>query len=155
MSAPLPTSLCPNTALIPAFELVAVCDLVEEKARLIADHYGAPHLFSDVGQMLEALELDGVCICGSHEMHHDVALQVLSRGIPVFTERPPAATTSVVPTVRSGSSAPRQMRLQAQIARSNGPVFLGPISADRPGELDPGPQVKLGNSWVWRFVYLR
>jgi len=42
--------------------------------------------------MLDAIQPAGVCICGPAEMHHEVGLEVLSRGIPVFMERPPAHT---------------------------------------------------------------
>jgi len=57
-------SLYPNIPLIPEFELIAVCDLVEEKARQKAASYGVPQVFTDVGEMLDQAELAGVCVCG-------------------------------------------------------------------------------------------
>jgi myo-inositol 2-dehydrogenase/D-chiro-inositol 1-dehydrogenase len=83
-------SLYPNLPLIPEFTLVAVCDLVRDRAEYAAARYGA-EAFTDVDAMLDAVRLDGVCVCGPAEMHHDVALQVLARGLPVFLEKPPAA----------------------------------------------------------------
>ncbi len=84
-------SLYPNIPLIPEFDLVAVCDLVEEKARYQAHKYGAPW-YTDVAEMLDRVQPQGVCICGPAEMHYAVGLQVLQRGLPIFVEKPPAPT---------------------------------------------------------------
>ncbi len=86
-------SLYPNIPLIPEFELVAVCDLDGEKARQRAADYGAAGVFTDVEAMLDGVKPDGVCICGSPAMNHEVSLQVLTRGIPIFVEKPPAEDT--------------------------------------------------------------
>ena len=85
-------ALYPNIAQIPEFDLVAVCDLVADKARSAARRFGAPEWFSDVEAMLDRAAPDGVCVCGPPEMHHAVSVQVLRRGIPVFTEKPPGLT---------------------------------------------------------------
>jgi myo-inositol 2-dehydrogenase/D-chiro-inositol 1-dehydrogenase len=85
-------SLYPNIAHIPEFDLVAVCDLVPEKAQYAARKYGAPEWFTDVQTMLDRVQPQGVCICGMPEMHYEVGMQVLGRGIPLFMEKPPAPT---------------------------------------------------------------
>src|SRR6266508_4954118 len=85
-------SLYPNIAHIPEFDLVAVCDLLPEKARYAARKYGAPESFTDVETMLDRVQPQGVCICGQPAMHYEVGMQVLQRGIPVFMEKPPAPT---------------------------------------------------------------
>ena len=83
-------SLYPNVAHIPEFDLAAVCDLDEERATSAARRFGGRAAFTDVARMLDEVKLDGVCVCGPPEMHHEVGLQVLSRGLPVFVEKPPA-----------------------------------------------------------------
>ena len=82
-------SLYPNIPMIPEFELVAVCDIDSPKAERTARRYGA-HAFTDVETMLDAMPIDGCCVCGPAEMHHAVSLQVLRRGIRLFVEKPPA-----------------------------------------------------------------
>ena len=42
--------------------------------------------------MLERIQPQGVCVVGPPQMHHDVGLAALRRGIPVFLEKPPALT---------------------------------------------------------------
>ncbi len=83
-------SLYPNIAHIPEFDLVAVCDLVEERAASAARRFGALAYYTDVEHMLRDAAPDGVCVCGPPSVHHDVGLQVLSHGVPVFIEKPPA-----------------------------------------------------------------
>lgn len=83
-------SLYPNIAHIPEFDLVAVCDLDEGRAISAARRFGALEHYVDVDKMLSAVAPDGVCVCGPPSMHHALALHCLSRGIPVFVEKPPA-----------------------------------------------------------------
>jgi len=83
-------SLYPNIPLIPEFDLVAVCDLIEEKAQRNAKRFGAPEYYTDVETMLDKVVPQGICICGPPKMHYEVGLQVLLRGIPIWIEKPPA-----------------------------------------------------------------
>jgi myo-inositol 2-dehydrogenase/D-chiro-inositol 1-dehydrogenase len=89
-------SLYPNIAHIPEFDLVAVCDMAEDRAKYAARRYGAPEWFTDVETMLDKVQPQGACIVGPAEMHHKVGLQVLKRGIPIFVEKPPALTLNDV-----------------------------------------------------------
>lgn len=86
-------SLYPNFGLIPELQLVAVCDLDIGKAERAARKYGA-RWFKDLGQMLDTVRPDAVCACGPAEMHVQVGLEVLGRGIPVFLEKPPGLTAA-------------------------------------------------------------
>lgn len=72
-------------------KLVATCDVQREAAERNAAMFGG-RPFTDVDAMLDAGGLDGVMICGSPQMHADLGRKVLSRGLPVFVEKPPAAT---------------------------------------------------------------
>ena len=78
-------SLYPNIAHIPEFDLVAVCDLVEERAESVARRFAAPEWFTDTAVMLDQVAPDGICVCGPPEMHHEVSLLALRRGIPCVT----------------------------------------------------------------------
>lgn len=82
-------SLYPNIPLIPEFELVAVCDLDAIKAEETARRYGAKP-YTNVESMLDIVQPDGCCVCGPAEMHHEVSIKVLQRGIKLFVEKPPA-----------------------------------------------------------------
>lgn len=82
----------PSLKYIPEARLVAVCDLDENKARRNAEKFGAEHVFTDVDRMLESKDLfDAVIICIGPEQHAQLAPKVLRAGLPVYTEKPPAA----------------------------------------------------------------
>lgn len=89
-------SLYPNIAHIPEFDLVAVCDIVGERASYIAHRYGASEWFTNVNTMLDKVMPQGVCIVGPPKMHYEIGLEVLKRGIPIFVEKPPAETLEQV-----------------------------------------------------------
>lgn len=70
--------------------LDAVCDLDEGLAERNAMIYGAAAVHTDADQMLAERNLDGVIVVGPPQMHYAVGKKALERGIPVFTEKPPA-----------------------------------------------------------------
>lgn len=97
-------SLYPNIPHIPEFELAAVCDLDSEKAAYWARRYGA-RSFTDAERMLDEVRPDGVCVVGPPQMHYDLGLQVLRRGIPAFVEKPPAPTSAAAQELAATAQA--------------------------------------------------
>lgn len=73
-------------------QLVAVCDLNEARASRNARWFGAERVYTDHQRMLEAEPLDAVLICTGPQTHARLALDAVERGLPVFVEKPPAAT---------------------------------------------------------------
>ena len=69
--------------------LVGVCDLDGEKAERNARLWGGTP-YTDMDAMLDAQNPDGVIICIGPEAHAELAPRVMRRGIPVYTEKPPA-----------------------------------------------------------------
>ncbi len=85
----------PSLKYIPGARLTAVCDLDENKARRNAEKFGAEHVFTDIDKMLESKDLlDAVMICIGPEQHAQLAPKVLRAGLPVYTEKPPAADSA-------------------------------------------------------------
>src|SRR5512133_2705943 len=73
----------------PEVEIVAVCDIVKDKADHWARETGAK-AFYDYEEMLDSNELDFVDICTPNLYHSKIAVAALNRGINVFTEKPDA-----------------------------------------------------------------
>ncbi len=97
-------SLYPNIPLIPEFDLVAlVYRFNRENAEYWARKYGVRHLYTDVGQMLDEIHTDACCICGPPEIHQQVGLTVLERGIPIFIEKPLGADLSEALALRDAA----------------------------------------------------
>lgn len=76
----------------PQAEVVAVCDIDEERAQQVAQEYGVHHVFSDYQQMLEKVELDAVSVCTPNALHAPVAIAAMEAGCHILCEKPLAHT---------------------------------------------------------------
>lgn len=72
-------------------QLIGVCDLDEGKATRNASLFSGRH-FTDLDRMIETEKPDGVIVSIGPEQHAELAPIVMKRGIPVYTEKPPAPT---------------------------------------------------------------
>ena len=70
-------------------EFAAFCDLVEERAQQAADENGGC-AYTDFNEMLEKEEMDAVFICTPPFVRAEPIAAVASRGIAIFSEKPPA-----------------------------------------------------------------
>jgi predicted dehydrogenase len=74
-------------------QLVGVCDVDREQAERNARRFaGKP--YDALESMLAAEHPDGVIVCIGPSAHAERAPIVMRRGIPVYTEQPPAATAA-------------------------------------------------------------
>jgi len=99
--------------LLPAYqftpvELVATCDLDEQKARVYAHKFGAGASYTDYREMIDKEELDAVTICVGFDergrpQYPRLAVDCLKRGVSVFIEKPPAATAAEVELMMQAS----------------------------------------------------
>lgn len=78
--------------------IAGVCDLDAEKARRNARIWGG-NVYSDMEKMIDAEKPDGVIICIGPEMHARLAPVVMRKGIPVYTEKPPAESAAAAQAV--------------------------------------------------------
>ena len=68
-------------------ELVAVCDIVKDKALNIANKFECNAYF-DYKEMLKSEKLDSVHICLPHYLHSEVAIYAMQNGVDVLCEKP-------------------------------------------------------------------
>ena len=75
--------------LMEGVEIVALCDLIESKARDLSDMYAkGARIYIDYETMLDQEKPDAVHIATPHHLHCDMAITALNRGINVFLEKP-------------------------------------------------------------------
>ena len=72
---------CPET------ELVAVCDVKEDRAKAKAEEFGCKY-YLDYKEMIDKEQPDVVHLCLPHYLHPIVAIYCEERGINVLTEKP-------------------------------------------------------------------
>ena len=77
----------PAFARLPDCRIVAVCDVVEERAREGAERYGVP-AYVEADEMLDREEIDIVDIPVGERFRYELVFKVLRRGKHVFTEKP-------------------------------------------------------------------
>ncbi|MCS7223675.1 MAG: Gfo/Idh/MocA family oxidoreductase, partial [Armatimonadetes bacterium] len=76
---------------VPEATVVAVVDIVEERARRTAERWNIPKWFTDYRQALKENEVEAVDICTPHNVHAPPALEALKSGRSVLVEKPMTA----------------------------------------------------------------
>ncbi|MCD6289438.1 MAG: Gfo/Idh/MocA family oxidoreductase [Anaerolineae bacterium] len=79
----------PSLSEMDDVRLVAVCDLVPEKARETADRYGIPRWYTDYHEMLAREDIDAVYVIMPPMGLRPIVVDCLRAGKHVFTEKPP------------------------------------------------------------------
>jgi UDP-N-acetylglucosamine 3-dehydrogenase len=78
---------------LPDVQLVGVADAHEPTARSVGNRFNVPS-FSDYNKLLEETDPDLVTLAVPTVLHHEVALELISRGIHVLVEKPIASTVA-------------------------------------------------------------
>ena len=87
-------NIYPHIVSSPEMELVACCDLIEEKAKNNAEKFGAKAWYLDYEKMLDNEEIDAVFVVGHPHMHTELGIACLEKGYHVFTEKPTATNVA-------------------------------------------------------------
>ncbi|GIN56264.1 Gfo/Idh/MocA family protein [Lederbergia ruris] len=81
----------PEYAMNDQVEIVAVCDIVEERANKMAKEYGG-QAFTSYEEMLRDAELDIVSVCTPNYLHAPISIAALEAGKHVLCEKPMATS---------------------------------------------------------------
>lgn len=73
-------------------ELVAVCDVIDERADRCAELFGGTP-YTDYREMLNSAPLDVVSVCTPHSSHAPITVDCLQSGVHVLCEKPLAIST--------------------------------------------------------------
>ena len=78
----------PSISEIEGCEIVAICDLYEEKAKSLAEKFGVKKTYALHHEMLEKEELDGAVVLVNPDRTYWVANDCLRAGVNVLMEKP-------------------------------------------------------------------
>ncbi len=70
--------------------IVAVADVVEERAKQVAEQHGIPHAYGDYRQLLKRDDVDAVVVSTPTSTHYPIVTAALKAGKHVLCEKPPA-----------------------------------------------------------------
>ena len=76
----------------PACKIVAVCDIIKEKADKAAARYEAPAFYSVQAMLASGIKIDAASLCSAGVEnggdHYTPTMELLAAGIPVLGEKP-------------------------------------------------------------------
>jgi UDP-N-acetylglucosamine 3-dehydrogenase len=81
----------PEYAANKLVEIVAVCDVVEERANKVAAKYNAK-AYTDYEELLEDESIDAVSVCTPNYLHAPISIAALNAGKHVLCEKPMATS---------------------------------------------------------------
>ncbi len=86
----------PSLAKINEVEMVAFCDIIEEKAKTASDKYGKGDtvICTDYKKIVEDPTIDVVHVCTPNKEHADITIDCLKSGKHVMCEKPMAKTAA-------------------------------------------------------------
>ncbi len=84
-------------------EVVAVCDVEEQRARQFAERYSFGTPYSDVTTLLREERPDAVSICTPNFLHAPLTIQALEAGASVLCEKPMATTLADAQAMKDAS----------------------------------------------------
>ena len=90
-------------------EVVAICDIVPEKAKKLADKYGISETYTDYKEVLKIPDLDAVDICTPNYLHSIIAVDALEAGLHVFCEKPDAVSVAEAERMKAASEKSGKM----------------------------------------------
>jgi D-apiose dehydrogenase len=79
---------------MPGIELVAVCDVDEQKAKAAATQFGAAHAYASAQDMLAVEQIDLIDIVTPPAHHRHLVEQAVDKGIAVICQKPFATSYS-------------------------------------------------------------
>ena len=72
----------------PRTEIVALCDLIEERLNTLGEEVNVTARFTDLDEMIQQTQPDIVAIPTGTEFHYDLCMRVLEHGVNIEVEKP-------------------------------------------------------------------
>ncbi len=89
------------------FAIAAVCDRDPAAAQNAARQFGASQVYDDYDTMIAEADIDAVGMAVGPDVHFCATMAAIRRGLPVFMEKPPAATAAQAEELMRASDAAR------------------------------------------------
>lgn len=80
----------------PNMEVVAVCDIMPERAQAYAEQFGVPNWFGSVDEMLSKCDFDIVMDTATIQSHFDINMAALRAGKHLYSQKPVGLTVEQV-----------------------------------------------------------
>ncbi|AAQ59082.1 Gfo/Idh/MocA family protein [Chromobacterium violaceum] len=99
IGAQMQENLLPSLLQMQDIRIVAACDSDLERARRVHRFISDIPVLDNVPAMLNQVPLDAVVMAGPPQLHFEMGLLAMSKGVNVFVEKPPCATLEELETL--------------------------------------------------------
>ncbi|WP_129113413.1 Gfo/Idh/MocA family protein [Halegenticoccus tardaugens] len=113
---------------IPAYqrhdraEVVAVCDVEEQKAAAVAEEHGVGEYYTDYAALLNDGIADAISVCLPNHLHRDVVVAALERDVHVLCEKPISTSLAEADEMVAAADVSEAIFMVDQTERFN-PVY--------------------------------
>ncbi len=107
---------------IPEAKVVAVVDILEDRAQHLARELGLERFFTDYREAIDQSQVNVVSICTPTNLHAEVALYAAGRGKHILTEKPISLELSQADAMISAARE-NDVRFSVGLMRNHSPVL--------------------------------
>lgn len=98
-------------------ELVAFCDINEERLKFMQKEYGVTKGYTSLMTMLENEELDAVNVCTWNNAHASCSIMALNHGVNVLCEKPMAMNTKEALEMKAAAERNKKLLMVGLVKR--------------------------------------
>lgn len=88
---------------IDEIEIVAVCDILPDRAKEVSEKFNIPEYYTDYKDVLNIEGLDAVDICTPNYWHSIIAVDALEKGLHVLCEKPDAVDVEAAEKMKAAA----------------------------------------------------
>ena len=120
-----------NYAALEGCEVVALAEIRQGLGQKVAARYGVPKVYPSHAEMLAHETLDGIVASQPFTRHGQIIPELLQAGIPVFTEKPIAASVQVGEKIVAAVKASGSWQMVGYHKRSDPATMCAKNEIDR------------------------
>jgi predicted dehydrogenase len=119
---------------LPEVELIGICDIDGDRARLIADRYGAKASYTNYLDLINRSDIAAVSIATPDFAHRDIALAAAQAGKHILCEKPLALTIEDSQAIVNAAEA-NGVKLMVDFHNRVNPPFVAVKESIQAGEI--------------------
>jgi len=105
---------CPQYSELKNVEIVAICDIIQEKADRLSEMFKIGKVYNDYKKMIMEAGLDAVSVCLPNYLHAPASIFALNNGKHVLVEKPMAMSVKEMKSMITASKKAKKILMVEQ-----------------------------------------